>query len=681
MNIKLTISLLASNRKETLKRCLDSLKPLLLKIPSELIIVFTGEDEEVLETARRYACQVIPFAWCDDFSAARNAGLKEAKGEWFLYLDDDEWFEDVEEICAFFQQGEDKRYSSAHYIQRNYLDFSGLHYVDYSAFRMAKRAPGLRFENPIHEQLCPAVGPVKYLTSYVHHYGYAGDKEASSGKTGRNIPLLEKEIAEHPEALKNYLQLAKEYCVNEDWAEAEKTLRKGRKLCRSRKEDWAKGWITVYLSLTLARKENKGKAAEEIESMLKEDAPKELVSAMLYHYLTMLYAELERPREALRCARAYEEKISCLERNPRLWEEQAYGDMDRGMVMEDNKVLSCYMDAISCALKLGEVREAQHFLQLLPWEEEYRMQQYYPVLERWAGEYGSRFLELLGSLSYASPYLAYQRALEAVEKGNPSEAEKQLIWCMKESADFYLRQEIIKKAILCGISLGGLCQAVDLETWKACTTSALSQLPYRETELIEKAVESVRKEALLQGLWLEKLMLEKKLTHGFLVEPALTQTARQYGKSILKYYQYQYQERMFAGENERLLPRECRFAQSLLKATEKAGEGEYAQAVRQLKEALRHNPKLSGTIHEMVRQLKRKAEGPSPVKGEEFAHLAVQMKEALREMAANGEYAQAIDVTDQLLGLTPDDLELLVLRQRILRKEGERTRGKDMHRE
>ena len=81
MDIQLSISLLASDRPAALERCLDSLRPLLMQVPSELIVVVTGTDARVRETAARYTDQVIPFAWCDDFSAARNAGLREAKGD------------------------------------------------------------------------------------------------------------------------------------------------------------------------------------------------------------------------------------------------------------------------------------------------------------------------------------------------------------------------------------------------------------------------------------------------------------------------------------------------------------------------------------------------------------------------------------------------------------------------
>ena len=43
----LTISFLSSGRGKTIKRCLDSIVPLMERVDSELIIVDTGCDEEI----------------------------------------------------------------------------------------------------------------------------------------------------------------------------------------------------------------------------------------------------------------------------------------------------------------------------------------------------------------------------------------------------------------------------------------------------------------------------------------------------------------------------------------------------------------------------------------------------------------------------------------------------------
>ena len=172
MKMLLTISLLASDRAASLERCLDSLKPLLLQLPSELIIVYTGKNKQVLDVAERYTDQIIPFEWCNDFSAARNAGLQAASGEWFLYIDDDEWFEDVTEILDFFLHGQYRDFGSACYIVRNYTDWSGTSCTDYQAFRMSRVLPETAFKSPIHEQLEPMPKPCKYFNTYVHHYAY-----------------------------------------------------------------------------------------------------------------------------------------------------------------------------------------------------------------------------------------------------------------------------------------------------------------------------------------------------------------------------------------------------------------------------------------------------------------------------------------------------------------------------
>ena len=93
--VLLTISVLISNRPDTVRKCLDSIRPLLARVSSELILVDTGCGEQVRGIIEEYTDNIVDFKWCRDFAKARNAGLERAGGEWFLYLDDDEWFEAV----------------------------------------------------------------------------------------------------------------------------------------------------------------------------------------------------------------------------------------------------------------------------------------------------------------------------------------------------------------------------------------------------------------------------------------------------------------------------------------------------------------------------------------------------------------------------------------------------------
>lgn len=136
--IVLSIGLLASNRKETIIKCIESLNRLREKVACELIVTDTGCDDELRTYLENEADCVNHFAWCNDFSAARNANLSVASGLWYLYLDDDEWFEDTSEIEQFFLSGEYRKYECANYIQRNYKRYDGTLYNDCWVSRMIR---------------------------------------------------------------------------------------------------------------------------------------------------------------------------------------------------------------------------------------------------------------------------------------------------------------------------------------------------------------------------------------------------------------------------------------------------------------------------------------------------------------------------------------------------------------
>lgn len=219
-NILLSISLLCSGRSETTIKCLESLEQIRKKIPCELIIVDTGCDAVLRSKLTNYADIITSFTWCNDFAKARNAGLAFARGKWFLYLDDDEWFSDCKEIIQFFESGAYKRYGGASYIQRNYLDMQGAQYTDSWVPRMIKLDKDTRFVSRIHEYLTPIKGDTLVLHSIVEHYGYVYEtEEALMAHYERNSSLLKQMIEEEPEELRWYMLLAQEYRTVCKWQE------------------------------------------------------------------------------------------------------------------------------------------------------------------------------------------------------------------------------------------------------------------------------------------------------------------------------------------------------------------------------------------------------------------------------------------------------------------------------
>lgn len=219
--LRLTIGMIVKDEEKNLDKCLSSLKPLLEAVPSELIITDTGSTDRTVEIAQKYTDHIIHFEWCGDFSAARNTGLNAARGEWFLFLDADEWFGDVTELVNFFNSGECDRYGSASYCQRNYLSFDGKTFNDYHAYRVFKILPEICFRNKVHEDVI-TLTPTKILDTFVHHYGYLyPTREAADKKCKRNTELLEQELKENPDDVKALEQLCNQIMSDEPEKAAE----------------------------------------------------------------------------------------------------------------------------------------------------------------------------------------------------------------------------------------------------------------------------------------------------------------------------------------------------------------------------------------------------------------------------------------------------------------------------
>lgn len=211
-NLLLTIGVPVSNQIETIDRCLSHIKPLLDELDSELLVIDTGSHDGTIDVCKSYGARIVSFPWCDNMSAARNMGIYHAQGAWYLSIDDDEWFEDVEDILRFFKSGTYKKCDAATYIQRNYVFATGEMHTDDICLRLARITPELHFEGRIHDAIIlPEHFKVSQLSSYVHHYGFARDDERKlKEKYKRNASILLKDVYEYPTNLRYNFQLANE---------------------------------------------------------------------------------------------------------------------------------------------------------------------------------------------------------------------------------------------------------------------------------------------------------------------------------------------------------------------------------------------------------------------------------------------------------------------------------------
>ena len=216
----LSISLLSCGTEPHIEDCLKGLMPLKKHLGAQIVIVDTSAEKSggVRETIERYSDEVVDFDWCDDFAAARNAGLNRCNGEWFMFVDDDEVLIESDAIIEFFTNGDYKNYASASIILKNYGDEVGTKHFDNWIPRLHRRPKNARFENRIHEHYIPAEYPIKALHAFAVHYGYIfRTKEEFLAHSDRNLRLLEKELVDHPEDIHMRIHYLQEYVRKRDF--------------------------------------------------------------------------------------------------------------------------------------------------------------------------------------------------------------------------------------------------------------------------------------------------------------------------------------------------------------------------------------------------------------------------------------------------------------------------------
>ena len=82
MKISISACVIAKNEEENIGRWLDSMK----NVADEMIVVDTGSTDRTVAMAEAAGANVYHFDWCDDFAAAKNFALDQAKGKWILFL-------------------------------------------------------------------------------------------------------------------------------------------------------------------------------------------------------------------------------------------------------------------------------------------------------------------------------------------------------------------------------------------------------------------------------------------------------------------------------------------------------------------------------------------------------------------------------------------------------------------
>lgn len=668
MNIQLTISMLVSDRMETLGKSLASISPLLGELDSELIIVYTGKSPDTLRLAEQYTSHIIPFAWCDDFSRARNAGLKEARGEWFLYLDDDEWFEDVEDILRFFKSGEYKDYQSALYVQRNYNDWDGASYVDANVGRMCRITPGTKFVYPIHENLYPFAEPYKQLKSYVHHFGYIRDTGNLSAdpKFQRNLSLLLKSYKEKPTS-QICAQLAQEYKSVSDYAAAVRYCREGLKLAeKEQRIHTYELWLQIQLVNLLILTGDRGAALREGERLIGKPRTLEVGRAHLAGILSGLCWESGECRKGLKYARRYHKEMENLRRHPEAAERQNGITVTYGSALE--RAAAACTAGLLCASKLGETSAIGELLAWMPWEKEEEVRPQYGNLEKWKAAFPEQEGAILGAyyrLRTGNPYVAFQKALYMESRNMPEEAGKYFRACAADCPEG-LACRLIQAAAGNGFSLSPFLGQVTAEMWDGYVEALAEQTEVSEMPAFSRKLEDAMEDYPLYAGRLNQRFLEAQLMEEGQEGARYLALAKEYCGSVGREMSALYRGDILSSPDFYALPCRHRSASWLGAAIEAFESGRFGECIPCLEKAARLNPQMAPAVGHISAYLEERLNQPEAPADGEFEALGAQVKQALGVLIKSGQWEEAYGVLEQLAALLPEDAELLRMKQEIL---------------
>ncbi|KPL10610.1 hypothetical protein AMJ85_05465 [candidate division BRC1 bacterium SM23_51] len=182
----LSLCMIVRDEAEQIGECLRSARGL----ADEVVAVDTGSTDRTPALARDHGAQVLAFRWNDDFAAARNRSLAEAKGDWILVLDADErlfprHFEAIRRLTANPQA------EAVQVFVRNYTDESNMMnwqpidpaqaesrgfcgYFDTPHVRLFRRRDRVCFEGIVHETVTPALArsslAIHRADLLLHHY-------------------------------------------------------------------------------------------------------------------------------------------------------------------------------------------------------------------------------------------------------------------------------------------------------------------------------------------------------------------------------------------------------------------------------------------------------------------------------------------------------------------------------
>lgn len=704
---RLTIAMPVSNQVKTIRRCLDSLVPLLKAVPSELIITDTGSTDGTIEIAREYTDHIEVFPWCDDMSAARNVGLRAAQGEWFMSIDDDEWFDDVSEIIEFFNSGECDNYCSASYIQRNYAEVGGSLYADFNTPRIVRIIGDIHYEGRIHDAIIGRYDPLKMLHSYVNHYGFAfANKEEQMKKFNRNISALLKDHEEFPTEIRFIYQIIREYSIIKEYKTAIEWCHKGLEVEKEYPHRMRRFEIIVTLIRNYYNSEQFQKAVETAEDILDADKKIETFHLDIYWILMLSFIKLQKYEQAISAGLMYFEiyqqyKAGKLDNGallyggtdsiePPIHEQirlelvQSYIELDKYEEAKQHfdKINMCDLQTvesqtvlvgIAIAVKTGQYeRVADLYEKIQKTNNQTKQTAFIYNTESYLRLHKDECANIIKALAHIisnDPYILLNKLRLADTVGDNDETLNLIHWFTSSFSDWSpCYSDILYIAMKQSLDITPFFNLFDVEDLQLYTNQIVSDHPDFASVIIEYFSKYSYNNNLV-GLYWSICLRERVVlfSEGMNSEQYIA-AMKSYTLDVANYAHNIYLPEMFTEENIFVLPRAYRFGHYMQRAFSAKENGNDVGFIQNMKMALLNYPVMKNQIQYIMdyyEEQQKLQKQQQKKQSNEFAELANEVKAQIEQFLLQGEYEQAELILVQLAEMLPDDDDIARYRIQI----------------
>jgi len=224
--MKISACMIAMNEENNIARCINSYKD----IVDEIIVVDTGSTDMTVEIARNLGAQIYKFKWENDFAKARNYALSKANGDWIIFLDADEYFEEksAKKIPQILKGIKNTNFNAVGCkiinIDKNK---GGKVQGSFLNIRIFKRSEDIKYIGNIHERISNFKGKINIAAYYqdiiIYHTGYSTD--INKEKARRNLEILLENINKEGEKAEYYHYLSDCYLTLGEYEKAVKYAR------------------------------------------------------------------------------------------------------------------------------------------------------------------------------------------------------------------------------------------------------------------------------------------------------------------------------------------------------------------------------------------------------------------------------------------------------------------------